>query len=100
MWRGADVNARKPPLVAWKLATRPKENGGMGIINLATQNGALLLKISHKFFNRMDVAWVQLIWDNYYRNGTFLDSRPKGSFWWRGLLNLLTQYKCITLVQI
>jgi hypothetical protein len=27
MWRGADLNARKPPLAAWKLATRPKKEG-------------------------------------------------------------------------
>jgi hypothetical protein len=35
-WRGSDLNARKPPLAAWKLATRPKREGGLGIINLKT----------------------------------------------------------------
>jgi hypothetical protein len=95
MWTGSDWNATKPPLAAWKLATRPKENGGMGIINVATQNDALLLKNLHKFFNKLhkffnklDVPWVQLIWNNYYRNGTVPDGRPKRSFWWRGLLKL------------
>jgi hypothetical protein len=100
MWRGSDLNARKPPLAAWKLATRPKENGGMGIINLATQNDAIVLKNLHKFFNKLDVPWVQLIWNNYYRNGTAPNSRPKGSFWWRGLLNILTQFKGISSVQV
>jgi hypothetical protein len=72
----------------------------MGIISLATQNDALLLKNLHKFYNRMDLTWVQLIWDNYYRNGSFPDGRPKDSFWWRGLLKLPTQLKGISSVQV
>jgi hypothetical protein len=32
-WRGSDLNDRKPPLAAWSLATRPKKEGDMGIIN-------------------------------------------------------------------
>jgi hypothetical protein len=31
MWRGA----RKPPLEAWQLATRPQK-GGLGILNIET----------------------------------------------------------------
>jgi hypothetical protein len=61
MWRGTDMNAKKPPLAAWKLATRPKRNGGLGIINLETQNDVLLLKNLHKFYNRLDIPWVKLI---------------------------------------
>jgi hypothetical protein len=53
VWRGADMNARKPPLAAWKPATRPKNEGWLGILNLETQNDALLLKNIHKFFNRV-----------------------------------------------
>jgi hypothetical protein len=44
MWRGANLNVKKPPLTAWKLATRPKKEGGLGILNLETQNDTLLLK--------------------------------------------------------
>jgi hypothetical protein len=61
MWRGTDMNAKKHPLAAWKLAMRPKRNGCLGIINLATQNDALLLKNLHKFYNRLDIPWVKLI---------------------------------------
>jgi hypothetical protein len=28
LWRGGDINAKKPPLVAWKMVTRPKSKGG------------------------------------------------------------------------
>jgi hypothetical protein len=51
MWRAADINARNPPLVAWKLATKPQKEGRLGILNLETQNDALLLKNLHKSFN-------------------------------------------------
>jgi hypothetical protein len=82
------------------LATRPKRNGGLGIINLSTQNDALLIKNMHKFYNRMDITWVNLIWENYYRNGVVPDSRPKGSFWWKALLKLLTTFKGISMAHI
>jgi hypothetical protein len=80
MWRGSDINAKKPPLAAWSLATRPKSEGGLGILNIATHNDALLLKNLHNFFNRADCPWVQLIWDNYYPSRKLPDNRPKGSF--------------------
>jgi hypothetical protein len=49
MWRDSDINAKKPPLAAWSLATRPKSEGGLGILNIATHNDALLLKNLHNF---------------------------------------------------
>jgi hypothetical protein len=40
----------------------------LGIINLRTQNTALLLKLLHKFYNKLD------------------------SFWWRDIMSLSTNY--------
>jgi hypothetical protein len=100
MWRGADLNARKPPLAAWNLATKPKKMGGLGIINLHTQNDALLLKNLHKFYNRVDCPWVNLSWDNLYKNGKVLDHRPKGSLWWRAVLKHMNKFKGIAMVQL
>jgi hypothetical protein len=34
MWRGPELNAKKPPLAIWNLATKLKKEGGLGIINL------------------------------------------------------------------
>jgi hypothetical protein len=48
--RGSDLNTNKPPLAVWSLATKPKKERGLEIINLRTQNEALLLKNLHKFF--------------------------------------------------
>jgi hypothetical protein len=37
LWKGGDVNARKPPLAAWKMVTMPKLKGGMEVIRLRLQ---------------------------------------------------------------
>jgi len=39
----------------------PKEEGGLGVHNLRTQNECLVLKHMDKFFNRVNVPWVQLV---------------------------------------
>lgn len=69
LWRGSNINGKKPPQAAWTLACRPKREGGLGVINLRAHNEALLLKNLHKVYNRMDLPWVQLLWNQYYNNG-------------------------------
>jgi len=36
-------------LVAWTTACHPKDEGGLGILNLKAQNKPLLLKLADKF---------------------------------------------------
>jgi hypothetical protein len=55
--------------VAWKKCTKPKRKGGLGVINLRSQNKDLLLKHLDKFYNKADIPWVNLIWNTYYFNG-------------------------------
>jgi hypothetical protein len=50
----------QPPLVVWKMVTKPKLKGGLGVINLIAQNEALLMKNLHKFFNKEDLPWVKV----------------------------------------
>jgi hypothetical protein len=75
------------------MVTMPKLKGGMEVIRLRLQNEALLLKNLHKFFSKQDLPWVNLNWDRYYKNGRLPDHRMKGSFWWKQILKLLTQYR-------
>lgn len=70
LWRGSNINNNKPPLAAWHLVCRSKEEGGLGVIQLSTQNDAMLMKFLHKFYNKANLPWVHLIWHNYYTNGT------------------------------
>jgi hypothetical protein len=86
LWRGSDINKKGNCLAAWSKVQRPKSQGGLGVIDLATQNRALLLKHMHKFFNKADVPWVDLTWKAYYSASIAPQARsPRGSFWWRAL---------------
>jgi hypothetical protein len=91
---------KKNPLAAWNRVTRPKSEGGLGVLKISVQNDALLLKNYHKFFNRLDLPWVHLLWDNYYNSGSVPDHRMKGSFWWRDILKLLDTFKALARVQV
>lgn len=45
-----------PSLAAWDLISRPKKKGGLGILNLAFRNDALLLKHANKFYNIREIT--------------------------------------------
>jgi hypothetical protein len=93
LWHGGDLTKKGGYLVSWKQACRSKEDGGLGIINLRTQNTALLLKFLHKFYNKLDLPWVSLTWSCLYRNGSPPHGRSGvGSFWWRDIMSLFTNY--------
>jgi hypothetical protein len=95
LWRVGDVNAKKPPLAAWKLVTRPKMKGGLVVLNLNLHNDVLLMKHLHKFFSKEDLPWVKLLWHKYYRNGKLLKKANRGSFWWKGIMKHLDTFKGI-----
>jgi hypothetical protein len=57
------------------------------------------MKNLHKFFNRHELPWIQLIWTKYYSNGKISGQTKKGSFWWRDNLKLLNIYKGIAHVE-
>jgi hypothetical protein len=80
LWRGSDINSKKPPKAAWKMVCLPKEEGGLGVIDLRVHNEALLLKNLHKFFNKVNLPWVKLIWDNYYKDGKLPNKTKKAPF--------------------
>lgn len=65
-------------------------------LDLPKQNEALLMKNLHKIFNRMDIPWVNIVWDNHYKDGTLPSSRKVGSFWWKGILKTLNTFKEIS----
>ena len=56
-------------MAAWNLVMKPKDKGGLGIINLSLQNDALLLKQLDKFYRKENTQWVKLIWQKYYYEG-------------------------------
>ena len=100
LWRGSDISERCHAKTAWPLVCLPKDSGGLGVLNLKTQNEALLLKNFHKFFNKLDIPWVSLIWKKYYPEGKVPSHIKKGSFWWRNLLKLLSKFKSFARVKV
>jgi hypothetical protein len=44
LWRGSDESNKVNAKLAWTLVTKPKTEGGLGVLNLKTQNEALLVK--------------------------------------------------------
>lgn len=82
------------------MVTRSKDDGGLGVLDLKTQNEALLLKCLYKFFNRADIPWVHLVWEKYYANGKLPNHTKKGSFWWKDVLKLLDKFKGMASVSV
>jgi hypothetical protein len=50
-----------------------------------------------KFYNKADIQWVSLIWKKYYPNGVPHLRKEKGSFWWKDILRLHTQYRGVAI---
>lgn len=80
LWRGNSETPRQS-LAAWALVCRPKDKGGLGIINLKLQNQGLLIKHLHKFYNKADIPWVSLVWSSYYDGVVPQATVLCGSFW-------------------
>lgn len=93
LWRGTDTAKKGGNLAAWPLVTKPKDKGGLGVINLNVQNDAFLLKHLHTFYNKVDTPWVNLIWSKYYTSKVPHASREVGSFWWKDVLQLSTIFR-------
>jgi hypothetical protein len=69
---------------------------GLSLINLRSQNIALLLKYLDKYFDKENIPWVNLIWNAYYANGELPQAaKKKGSFWWKDLQKLCDIFKGI-----
>jgi hypothetical protein len=100
LWRGADFNDKRPPKAAWTMVCLPKKEGGLGVLHLETHNEALLLKNLHKFYNKANIPWVQLIWEKYYANGKLPNHTSKGSFRWRDILQLINKLKSLVTISV
>jgi hypothetical protein len=83
--------------VSWETICKPKKHGGLGALNLRIQNQALLMKNLYKFYNPMDIPWVNLIWNAYYSNGKAPhSSAPQGSFWCKDCMSLNERFRSLT----
>jgi hypothetical protein len=68
LWSKGEINRKSKYLVAWEVATKPKDQGGLGIIDIKSLNNALLMKFLDRFYNKADIPWVSLTWSKLYSN--------------------------------
>ena len=88
LWRGSNVLVKRKSSVVYDKVCRPKDKGGLCVLNLYIQNVALLLKHLHKFNTAQDLPWVRLIWASYYTTKVPHMILNKWSFWWRDIILL------------
>ena len=101
LWaKNTDDGPKAISLAVWDLVCRPKNRGGLGIIDIRVQNQGLLLKQLHKFYNRMDLPWVKLIWSAYYVGLVPHATDQCGSFWWRDIIQLAPIYRGVTSMEV
>lgn len=66
------------------------DKGGLGVISLKMQNVAFLMKHLHKFYGRLDVPCVDLIWNTHYNSGQIPHcSSERCSFRWKDIFRLV-----------
>ena len=58
------------------------------------------MKHAHKFLNRKDLPWVNLIWNTYYHERVPQGTEPCGSYWWKNVLKLMDNFREVTWVQV
>jgi hypothetical protein len=85
LWRKRKDDEKAHSLASWEMVCKPKEKGGLGVINLKHQNKCLLLKHLHNFYNQTDLPWVKLIKNAYYYDEVPHAVTTCGSFWWRNI---------------
>lgn len=95
LWNKSEITGKCKALAAWDRVCRPKDRGGLGILNLTAFNEAQMVKFLYKFYNHMDTPWVNLIWKSYYTNSLPSTSDLVGSFWWKDLTLLIPNFKAV-----
>jgi hypothetical protein len=87
-------------LAAWDMVCKPKDKGGLGVLNMKIQNQCLPLKFLDKLYNKKDIPWVKLIWSTYYQNSVPHASSVCGSFCWKTIMKLSPIFTGIAACQI
>ena len=73
-------------MAKWDTLSRPKDQGGLGILNTQIMNECLLVKWIWKISKGSNDTWYKLLEAKYMSDGNFFSSKCKGtSQFWQGL---------------
>ena len=99
LWRKYGQDSGKS-LDSWELVCRPRNKGGLGILNLQLQNQALLMKHLNKFYNKEVVPWVSLVWNTYYHERVPHATELCGSFWWKDVAKFMDSFVAVSQIKL
>jgi len=87
-WQGYSDKHRYR-LARWDILCRPKDQGGLGILNLQLQNKCLLAKWLVNLLNPEGI-WQSLLRNKYLssKSLTQVAAKPNDSHFWRGLMHI------------
>lgn len=92
-WQGGQENFRYH-MVKWEALCRPKDFGGLGVLNTQIMNECLLVKWIWRIIHNRDAECCQLLYNKYMRQGNFYTSSAVGSSqFWKGLHNVKHLFK-------
>jgi hypothetical protein len=92
-WEGAG-SKRKYHLLNWTAVCKPKECGGLGIINSKNMNVALMLKWIWRLYHEDEAIWVRVLRAKYASaDDIFAGSGVGGSPFWRSLHKIKHLFK-------
>jgi hypothetical protein len=93
-WEGAG-DRRKYHMVDWPTVCKPKELGGLGILNTRLMNVVLMLKWIWKLYQNAEGLWADLIRAKYLRDrDLFAKNVPShGSQFWNAIQKIKWHFK-------
>jgi hypothetical protein len=77
-WEGAGPK-RKYHMVNWPTVCRPKELGGLGLLNTKKMNQSLLLKWVWRLYQEEDTIWAKLIRAKYHDANDIFSGNGQGA---------------------
>ena len=85
LWSGVRKVTRKA-LIAWERVCRPKNEGGMGLINMQLWNRAAIAKLCWDLANKEDKLWIKWIHVYYMRGQNDWQKREQASWMIRKIM--------------
>jgi hypothetical protein len=85
LWQGADRKF-KYHMAKWEMVSKPRDQGGIGIINTRIMNDCLLTKWIWRILQEPDELWFKVIKAKYLDGCSFFSATNRGSSqFWKGL---------------
>jgi hypothetical protein len=90
------VNKRKYHMVSWEEICKPKEQGGLGVMNTKKMNIALMLKWIWRILTEQDerLLWLQLIRAKYGTAELLSGRASGGSPFWKSIQKIKHMFSC------